>query len=606
MITKIQIKNFRSIVSAEIQATGLTVFVGANDAGKSNVLRALNLFFNGETDHKTPFAFARDFNQFAKVGIRKARQIEVKITFKLPDSYSKGLPANEVEWQKIWRSEGELARLENQCFVGGAKISARSKIPTLLDRIKFTYIPAIKDSAFFTDLQGRLYDVLSSVAAEPLKLSAGQFEQQIELQLRELLESINASFKSESKMRMPENLRQVFESLEINNDNVPLSRRGDGIKVRHIPMILKFLSDKRDQLLNRGGVRYSHVWGFEEPENNVEMAASFDMAREFRKVAGQNEQFQLFITTHSPVFYRMGLDQSDLPSGACTHYVAKIATETLIASKNIADVDSALGLMDLVSPFVSEAKQRYDEIKKQLNIVKGLASKSQPTILVEGESDRIALQAAWLALSEHSAEHVTFHDGGADSYGSANALASRALAWALETRHSRNSDSAKAIAIFDADEAGQSAKKNLSDQFKVLGLEKSQNVRFFCLTRPKSLRDIATHGIELPSDLEAHYSDKLWQKAQDEGWLEAISDTEVLARLHDDLAAKIIVSQMPLPTLSTSENLRFRFRFSPAGKSKAARYISRLSVEEAKDVLRDLSVIVKRAESFFFEKTKAA
>ena len=60
-IHSIRIKNFRSIKNEYLEAKDMNIFVGLNDAGKSNVLKALNLFFCGETDYKTPFDFQRDF-----------------------------------------------------------------------------------------------------------------------------------------------------------------------------------------------------------------------------------------------------------------------------------------------------------------------------------------------------------------------------------------------------------------------------------------------------------------------------------------------------------------------------------------------------------------
>ncbi|MCB0293377.1 MAG: AAA family ATPase, partial [Calditrichaeota bacterium] len=52
IIKSIRICNFRSIdeVKLDVSAGDLCIIVGNNDAGKSNILRALNLFFNGETD----------------------------------------------------------------------------------------------------------------------------------------------------------------------------------------------------------------------------------------------------------------------------------------------------------------------------------------------------------------------------------------------------------------------------------------------------------------------------------------------------------------------------------------------------------------------------
>lgn len=49
-IKRIEISNFRSIQKIAIDCARLQVIVGNNDAGKSNILRALNLFFNHETN----------------------------------------------------------------------------------------------------------------------------------------------------------------------------------------------------------------------------------------------------------------------------------------------------------------------------------------------------------------------------------------------------------------------------------------------------------------------------------------------------------------------------------------------------------------------------
>jgi predicted ATP-dependent endonuclease of OLD family len=51
LLTNIRIEGFRSIREAEIELdSDLTAFAGLNNSGKSNVLRALNAFFNDETD----------------------------------------------------------------------------------------------------------------------------------------------------------------------------------------------------------------------------------------------------------------------------------------------------------------------------------------------------------------------------------------------------------------------------------------------------------------------------------------------------------------------------------------------------------------------------
>ena len=56
-IRRIQIKNFRSIKNLDIGVEDLAAFVGDNDSGKSNILRALNLFFNNVIEGDEPLDF---------------------------------------------------------------------------------------------------------------------------------------------------------------------------------------------------------------------------------------------------------------------------------------------------------------------------------------------------------------------------------------------------------------------------------------------------------------------------------------------------------------------------------------------------------------------
>ena len=61
IIDFIRIKNFRSIRNEVIDAKDMNILVGLNDVGKSNVLKALNLFFNGQTDYGVAFYLKMDF-----------------------------------------------------------------------------------------------------------------------------------------------------------------------------------------------------------------------------------------------------------------------------------------------------------------------------------------------------------------------------------------------------------------------------------------------------------------------------------------------------------------------------------------------------------------
>lgn len=597
MISRISIRDFRSLASADVEANWITTLVGSNDAGKSNVLRALNLFFNGRTAADEPFDFARDHNQFAVVRQRKAPQIEVAIVFDLPEGYHREDLPTQIEWRKVWRRGGEVRSLEHRGFVGGAEFPPRSKIPALLDRVQFTYIPAIKDKAFFADLQGRLYDVLASVAEQPLKDSAGAFQAQLGEQLQELLDTLQGTFGAEATMRLPENLREIFENLEINSGEVPLSRRGDGIKIRHIPMMLRFIAEKRDNLMDRGGVRYTHLWGFEEPENNVEMSAAFKMGDGFLDLIEDSDRYQLFVTTHSPIFYRLDRQRPDAAEWITSHFVSKEGHETRVESCAPDDVDESMGLMPIVAPYVAQAKERYDRIEEQLRAVRDIAAQRRPTVFVEGDSDRLVIERAWALFAGVPLERVNVCAGDG-AYGGASALGSRALAWMLTLRHRAPADRVKAAAMFDADASGGAERKSLGEEITRLGLG-NLGLRVVPLRTPPRLRPLAIAGFNVPVDLEALYTDAMWDRAEQRGWLEDRGNLSQLLspRMVEEMAAG---APNPFAALAPEDSRRLQRRFDDRGKRAASRMLANMRQDLAEIELEAFrSVVVELANHLF-------
>lgn len=539
-----------------------------------------------------PFSSLQDFNQFVAPGRGKARQISIKIRLDLPDTYRHDAKHHhQVEWTKIWRESGEMADMSQRNFVGGEKFGSYSKIPKLLDRIRFTYVPAVKDRAFFADMQGRLYDVLASVAAEPLRDSAEVFENQLQAQLEALLTSIQEVFSGDAAMRLPENLRTIFENLEIRSGEVPLSRRGDGIKIRHIPMLLKFIAEKQDEIMNKGGIRFTHIWGFEEPENNVEMAACFKMADDLCNLIEVRPHYQLFMTTHSPIFYRLNNRDGEPDEKITTHFVEKIGNDSKVTSRDPEQVDETMGLMPLLAPFVLEAKERYEEAVAESDRMKELAARRCPTLFVEGITDKMVLQKALATLAPGAVPNLLIQDGG-DDYGSANAVASRALAWQLEMRHRAPRNIVPAMAIFDKDPAGISARHKLSEDMKHVGMQGSG--KFLIYEIPPFGRFIPLmKNMKIPIDLESCYPDEVWEHAEDQGWLE---DADPYSYISDDLAKAILRGerQDPITALREQDRWGINRRFTDDGKIKVARYIRDLPTQDAARILQHFTVIVRK------------
>ena len=85
-IQSIRIKNFRSIRNATVNVSGMNIFVGLNDVGKSNVLKALNLFFNNNTDYDMKFDFEKDFSYLFPKSSHSTKEISIELKVELPSS----------------------------------------------------------------------------------------------------------------------------------------------------------------------------------------------------------------------------------------------------------------------------------------------------------------------------------------------------------------------------------------------------------------------------------------------------------------------------------------------------------------------------------------
>ena len=107
IISKIKIEYFRSLKSVSIQNLNhLNVFSGINDIGKSNVLKALDTFFN-----KNKLQFIDDFNkerltEVKRDSIKGKQFIKITIEFSNTGTY-KALPSI-FSVSKSWDRDGNI------------------------------------------------------------------------------------------------------------------------------------------------------------------------------------------------------------------------------------------------------------------------------------------------------------------------------------------------------------------------------------------------------------------------------------------------------------------------------------------------------------------
>lgn len=386
IITKIEIRKFRSIKSLtkDFEPKHLNILVGPNDNGKSNVLRALNLFFNNETDIDQPFRFDSDYCYHSNSGIGTKREVRIDLHITPPKSRFKN--AQPIRWTKKWKRDGSI--VEERIYIeSGTEITQKDNIYKWLDKLKYRYVPAIKGREYFNSLMGKLHDVLNE-AHDDVMASQGQgFISGIQEITQNITDELDRQIGVPNTIQVPSDFRDLFSNLDfgstINNKVYHLKQRGDGIKVRHIPVILKFMEEQEKNISISGYVKPDTIWGFEEPENNLELTFSYQLAEAFRSYC---KDIQIFLSTHSPAFY--ALDKTDTDP-VNTYYVEKNSegcTEIkLITHADNENLHEKMGLLPLITPYLNQVYAQQKEISELELKIDELTQKMTCCVITEDE-----------------------------------------------------------------------------------------------------------------------------------------------------------------------------------------------------------------------------
>lgn len=337
IIEKIEIKHFRSFDGGKDQEKvridnlrDLNIFSGANDSGKSNVLRALNLFFNNEISPGISFNKDRDFSKIVAqrfdkdVEERRAKKTEQQ---KLQESEeSEELQESEELEEKLkdvrrsdevisiklfFNNERNQRGLPKSFWIarsysqknnfGGEYIyqtdlKGNPQVTNFLNSFKFEYVPAIKDKLFFNylfeKLQKYLFEKESKNKENKFATSSREFNEMLKTETTELFNKFQLSSGVDAKFYIPSTLVDFFRTLSVMTENdISLFERGDGIQARFIPEILDEISKNSKKNI---------IWGFEEPENSYEAKNIRKIGNEFLTKYSQKKQ--IFITTHTKEF----------------------------------------------------------------------------------------------------------------------------------------------------------------------------------------------------------------------------------------------------------------------------------------------------------------
>ncbi len=505
-ITALTIRNFRSIVQFSDKVAPLNIFVGQNDEGKSNVVRALDLFFNHEKKGGYELQWNRDYSYFAPERVRKADEITVELEITPPQSFKNAKP---VLWRKVWRKNGLNKNIVK--YRDGTEPDPRSKIHSFLGAMRFDYVPAIKGENYFRALMSTLHDMLEITVEDEIRRASGSFTKTINDNTKSILQDIQDRLGLDTTIQLPPDLRELFGQLEFTSVSgekpFSLQQRGDGIKVRHIPIVLRWLADQANYLSAPGRPKAVTIWGYEEPENNLEMRRCFELAQDF--VEG-SDTIQAFVTTHSPAFYSVCRSSTD---GTVKIFMVTKDEDppttqiSPLRDTDVATLDSAMGLLDFLEPHFSEAREELDRLRAA---AESLVDTSKPTIFCEGLSDEELVKIALKLFYPDEAKLIRVcackQKGGGHTW-----VGDRLLAWA----HLR--PAAYAVGLFDKDAAAQATRKRVGEL-----LNDRNNAYASCMSlKPgEELKGCYRKQVRVPFAIEELLPEDVWDHAEQSGWLE--------------------------------------------------------------------------------------
>ena len=518
IIHSISIKNFRSIRRANIKTSGFNIFVGMNDAGKSNVLKALNLFFNGDVDCNTPFDYARDFSYLYPPKSKEAKAVTITIQFEVPDTFSDG---GMYTWEKVWKQSGLVSNeIRNS---SGEAPSSRSRVPNALRRIKYRYVPAVKSPDYYKVLLGDLYASVAASLDTTFMSSVNAFAEALGTYTQSITSDAFSKLNLSSQLTIPTDLNEIFKSLIFQTNRskdgvqVPLTARGDGIQARHIPIILKYIANEDQKSRNQGATKITTIWGFEEPENGLELTNAFALASEFMEYS---ESLQIFLTTHSPAFY-MKKDER----GVTIFYVEKKAVDNdetiIVTGKSSQQLADAMGLMPLVAPFVAEQAEKLAAAQKiyQKNFLTDV-----PTILVEGETDVEYLSIAMKHLSPSLYQRVTNGELRI-LYKLDGAGTTQVEDWALSWLYS--GFRSKLYILLDKDAAGKAARTNIINSEAYKAKYQSVSMKVCNIEPSDEIIALFSEKIDFAFEIEHLCSSSVWRKWIQSDLVDLRADAEV-------------------------------------------------------------------------------
>jgi len=298
-IRNVKIRNYRALHELSIDFSNMTVIIGENDCGKTSVMLALEIFFDGKKltdrtdyfrkDTNTPVLIEIAFHEFGDkfdgYGLTGCETVVVRRTFEFNEK-----PVTEIQvdgdWQKI-----------------------KPKFDDILP--DFVLVPADRNlesqgKMTTTSLFGKLFrplvkQVIEAEGAESAnelrrKIHFGVIKRVADLQdaLREQLNNSELTLEHDIEIDLLKGIDIPVEMSDERVGQIPIENRGAGVQSSFILALFRTYAKYETP---------DFILAIEEPENSLHPRAQREMRWAMQDFSGTS---QVICTTHSPVFLDLG------------------------------------------------------------------------------------------------------------------------------------------------------------------------------------------------------------------------------------------------------------------------------------------------------------
>jgi len=418
-LAKISVSGYRSIQSLEIPCADLTILIGRNNSGKSNVLRALRLLLEGSPRDLSADDFHTD-------GGTRADKIEIRAEFAgvqpyLALSVEQHRPKLEkslADGNMVVRRIGTRQPLDFAKMEIWQPDKGEFGTPTGIDAALKQVLPEVVFIEAFTDpteeaqakssatLGKLLKQIAQSISAqvgsavqEALANAAPKFNlverdgelvderaddiRRVEQRIRDRLRAVVDATDVRIKFALPE-VQDLLSSVRVDLQDrglwTPLDAKGQGLQRALYLALLQALSDEL-RSPKPGQLTRPFILLFEEPESFLHPALQRQMGCALAEISATN---QVIIATHSPILVSPGR----LAGVRILRRAPKEGSDSCATACSVPDLELLPDAQD-----------------KQLASLLALAPTSEflfadTVLVVEGPSDSALLRASWDLVRE--------------------------------------------------------------------------------------------------------------------------------------------------------------------------------------------------------------